>query len=974
MRIYSLKMVGFKKYLDSTIEFGPGLNVFYGPNEAGKSTLHQALVTGLYGIGRKGEDNLVRSKEDARSWQATDECSVELDYGIEGRRFVIRRDILAGKAELYRVEPDGTRVLETANRDDIAGIVKQQTGIENPFVFSRTISVSQADLTQVSELGRIGNNIEASFGGSAAISASAAIEFLDKKVRKRLRRIGNESPGRLDQLGERLESLLSEIDKARTSEKRREELSERIASLETRLPLKSARHKELGDLIAKSEARSRIEQKLEEDRRRFNALEDRIHSIEECARKLDELAAGFQDLGPITLFDPDQLDAARADLDRARADLDARALACADRIQAMQRRLKSAEELAGEITLIEQHIGELGKLSSDDPEKIDARRREMAEKLKACEEQVKQQTDRLEHIEHSLWGLEQFARKYPNLGDAWQMQSEWQRLQLRKDECRRALERVRGDLAQHEAHKHPPTFGSIFIELPLPLGIVGLGVLAALLENLLIEIPLALACAACATWWIMWKTKRRNRREQWRADRQRLQEVVDAAEAVFREISDVVTAFAGKIGVAEEKIDGFIEEYRLNQIDLRSLRREQEQYAKERDLALAAKAQAEKESRQLTESFGCANLSELRDRIAKLRELRRGADGLSERLAGVLGLDKVSAREEMLFSARGILAELGDQRKKIEAEQMELARRESELLHRTSCDDIVLLAERTRRLRALIGSRDRITASLEAHGRGKTLDELKSEQHSITLEIKVAMARLEQDFPGFEPLVEQTEFWRNERDQLEFEIPELTGKLSEARTALAVLEGTAVTSPAELLGEKEYVEAEIEQGDFVVTACSIAVDVLREVERDLHNVYLPQIEKEASEYFSRMTAGNYAGLSLVETWPQHVAAVDQGGRHIDPERLSRGTLDQLYFSLRLALGNALSGRTLLPLILDDPFVNFDDARFAEAVDSIIQLAQAGRQVIYFTHSQQLGEMQEQWKEQGIDVNCVALGE
>ena len=973
MRFHCIKMTGFKKYRKSVMAFGPGLNIFHGPNEAGKSTLHQALITGLYGVRGRGDDGLIRSKDDARSWEQTSECRIEIEYGIGESRFAVVRDVADGKLELHSIAADGLRALVSESREEVERIIAEQTGIESPYIFNRTISVCQNDLAQGSDLKRIAGNIESTFAGPDSITASNAIAFLDKEVRKKLRKVKNESPGQLDKLTERLEVLISDIERVRKEEQRRAELAERIESLEARLPGKKDRLAELGQFLDKSEAKRRIEDKLDAERRRFHEMEDRIRSIEECSRKLEELEHDFDDLGPITLFDPDQLDGARLDLERARAELVAKSSACADRMQTLQNRMRAAEELSKEISVIEQQVVEYGSLARENLDKTDARRREVADRLKAAEEHVQAMSDRLEHVEHSLWGLDQFAKKHPDLGDAWQLQSEWQRLELRKDEHTRMHDHANDNLQRHEAKRFPPTFGKIWVEAPVIIMVMLPTLIALQVKNAIFDSACAAITFALAVWWVVWKTKRRSRRDQWRGEHRKLQNEELEAQHLLDETSASIAEFTAKIGLPENSVRSFIEEYRTNQSDLKSLRREHEQCVHERDNALAAKEECEKEGRQLAESFGFPNIADLRDKIDQLRDKRLDVERLSERLAGILGQDKVYARDQMLISARSALVDLRDEKKRIEKDQMDLARHESDFLQRTSCDDILQLAERTRKLRVLQARKDKLTASMEAHAGGKTLDELKREQLDITLELKLAMARLEQDFPGFEPSVEQTELWRKEKERLEFEIPELSDKWTAARTELGVLDEHAGPSLAELEGEKQYIEAEVALGDFVVTACSVASEVLAEIDQEHHSLYLPKMQQAASEFFSRMTAGAYLAVNLVDGWPQRITAVDRTERQVDVDKLSRGTADQLYFSLRLALASALSGRTFLPMILDDPFVNFDADRFEEAVGTILELARLGRQIIYLTHSPLLSERVQSWSQQGIQVNCVKLG-
>jgi uncharacterized protein YhaN len=70
-------------------------------------------------------------------------------------------------------------------------------------------------------------------------------------------------------------------------------------------------------------------------------------------------------------------------------------------------------------------------------------------------------------------------------------------------------------------------------------------------------------------------------------------------------------------------------------------------------------------------------------------------------------------------------------------------------------------------------------------------------------------------------------------------------------------------------------------------------------------------------------------------------------KYLFQESLSSGTLDQLYFTLRVALGEYLTGRSTFPLILDDPFITFDPERLKQAVRILQDLAR-GHQILWFT--------------------------
>src|SRR5437660_4038242 len=50
MRLTRIEIEGFGSLQGLDLRFGPAMNLVVGPNEAGKSTLQEAIVTGLYGL------------------------------------------------------------------------------------------------------------------------------------------------------------------------------------------------------------------------------------------------------------------------------------------------------------------------------------------------------------------------------------------------------------------------------------------------------------------------------------------------------------------------------------------------------------------------------------------------------------------------------------------------------------------------------------------------------------------------------------------------------------------------------------------------------------------------------------------------------------------------------------------------------------------------------------------------------------
>ena len=102
----------------------------------------------------------------------------------------------------------------------------------------------------------------------------------------------------------------------------------------------------------------------------------------------------------------------------------------------------------------------------------------------------------------------------------------------------------------------------------------------------------------------------------------------------------------------------------------------------------------------------------------------------------------------------------------------------------------------------------------------------------------------------------------------------------------------------------------------------------------------------ASQLFGEFTEGRYTRVDLDDQLEPTVNGL--GKTAIPPEALSTGACDQMFLALRLAFAEVLAGREGLPIILDDPFANFDSERLHKALQTL-KLIAADRQVILLTH-------------------------
>ena len=124
-------------------------------------------------------------------------------------------------------------------------------------------------------------------------------------------------------------------------------------------------------------------------------------------------------------------------------------------------------------------------------------------------------------------------------------------------------------------------------------------------------------------------------------------------------------------------------------------------------------------------------------------------------------------------------------------------------------------------------------------------------------------------------------------------------------------------------------------------ALELAVEELQKAAQVTAGSMERSMSRRASEIFSAITDGKYRSL---ETDRQRGITVWDGERKIPAGRLSRGTVEQIYFCIRMAAAEILTEEPL-PLILDDVFAFYDDKR----LESVLKwLSIQKKQVIIFT--------------------------
>ena len=107
------------------------------------------------------------------------------------------------------------------------------------------------------------------------------------------------------------------------------------------------------------------------------------------------------------------------------------------------------------------------------------------------------------------------------------------------------------------------------------------------------------------------------------------------------------------------------------------------------------------------------------------------------------------------------------------------------------------------------------------------------------------------------------------------------------------------------------------------------------------------LEKGMAGVVARITDGRYRRVRIDDATLDISVVAPEKGDWVDIRALSDGTLAQVYLAARLGLIRYATRNRRPPLVLDDPFVTFDDAHAARGFELLHELT-ADHQVIYLT--------------------------
>lgn len=950
MRIERIELDGFGRFAGAAWDLQPGLSVLLGPNEAGKTTLLNAIRALLFGF---------ESTREGRAWYPA----------LAGGRRGGRLSLVTAGGERWTVERHGERggtgsLTVRAPSGNVGGqetLDRLLAGVDRE-LFTSVFAFGLSELQSISSLSGEGVRSRIYGAGSGLGGMSAA--DLERGLRAR-----QESIFRPRGRDQELNRAVARIDELRT----------RIAELERQPVRYEELHRELAALAAERAAVDDERRLAEEQAARAAQLADAREPAALLSAIDAELAAGDAALDAL----PPQLEARLGEV-RAEREAAVEALAAADR--ALEARRRRLAELAVDEQLLAA-ADEIAALVEERP--LDAARDAVladAEAARAAAEAELADLARrgggeatwLAGLDDSIAAIEATREAGMRLAAAEQRVARAEaRLESLTDGDplasldpallaeRRAALRALGELRVRAAVAAAGGGGRerrILVAATPVLVALAVGIAAAAMNapwGLPVALAIGLVIAATA-----WRASGPRGQPDLEAERQRLLALAglaaDAEDAAVDEAADAAAAewaawqAARRRGSGGEARAAAHRERAEAEAALAAERRAWGAWLVERGLPATASPEAARQVLGLATAArrAAAARAAAAERLAGTSEARQRFFARVDRLHERLGWPRADAASrgaavivlgERLAAARAAADRCRELNEEIETAARERAPLEARATAAQVALDTLLAAHGAQDLEQLRARAAAAAARRELHAR-------RREIRARLAGIAGGEARLEdllRSAAASDPAtvtVDRDEA-RRRVAELEARGHELSTRAGELRAELATLEhaGELGDRRQELSALEGRVAALAREW----TVRAVALRLLEETRQRYERERQPRVVQDASGYFERITAGAYERIVAAPGEATVRVEAATGSPRLTDE-LSRGTAEQLYLALRFGLIEQFARASEpLPVVMDDILVNFDADRAARAAAAVRQLAER-HQVLYFT--------------------------
>lgn len=288
MKINKLQINAFGNIENKEIELSENINIVYGKNEAGKSTLLKFIVDSLYGISKNKRGKEFSDYDRYKPWKS-EEFSGKLSYTLDdGKKYEVFRDFNKKNPKIYDEELNDISKEFTIDRTNGNQFFTEQTKIDEGTFLSTLVSMQQEIKLEKQEQNTLLQKLANTAGtGEDNVSYKKAIEKINKR---QIEEIGTlRSQGRpINIVKEEKFKLQDEIGQLEEYKEKQYEIEELKQHLEEKIKQDEEKLKLIRELKTLEETEKIEKQKIVLNKNILNENNEKIEKLKLNKKELED--------------------------------------------------------------------------------------------------------------------------------------------------------------------------------------------------------------------------------------------------------------------------------------------------------------------------------------------------------------------------------------------------------------------------------------------------------------------------------------------------------------------------------------------------------------------------------------------------------------------------------------------------------------------------------------------------------------
>lgn len=234
--------------------------------------------------------------------------------------------------------------------------------------------------------------------------------------------------------------------------------------------------------------------------------------------------------------------------------------------------------------------------------------------------------------------------------------------------------------------------------------------------------------------------------------------------------------------------------------------------------------------------------------------------------------------------------------------------------------------------------------------------------------VRTSLPKVENEITSIEAkmakMTEQHSEWKDlsvsdKSDTYDQKTQELADQVMQQRDNLTRLQDLVnrntknIRSLAEIEEEIALANSDVQQLTNFGRTLEISINELTLATTEFQKMFAPRLERVVKDGLTQITSGRYQQVRIDPSSLNVSVLTPERKIMVETEQLSTGTRDLIYLMLRIGIAQIMSNSgERLPLLLDDPFVEFDNFRQQTSLEYLQKLSEK-TQILLFTKGQSI---------------------